>query len=90
MFSCYHHSPKNPIIFQDKHEENHQPKLHGGLVIKHNANQRYATSAVTAFIFREIAETHGLPVQASYFLVVFKMGENEYKVQFKLYYSCNI
>ncbi|RWW23901.1 hypothetical protein GW17_00011832 [Ensete ventricosum] len=49
--------------FQDKHEENHQPKLHGGLVIKHNANQRYATNAVTAFIFREIAETHDLPIQ---------------------------
>ncbi|CAL4911053.1 unnamed protein product [Urochloa decumbens] len=48
---------------KDKHEENHQPKLHGGLVIKHNANQRYATNAVTAFIFREIAERHQLPIQ---------------------------
>ncbi|KAB2622423.1 aspartyl aminopeptidase [Pyrus ussuriensis x Pyrus communis] len=41
-----------------KHEENHQPKLHGGLVIKHNA-----TNAVTALIFREIARNHSLPVQ---------------------------
>lgn len=49
--------------YQDKHEENHQPKLHGGLVIKHNANQRYATNAVTSFIFWEIAERHNLPVQ---------------------------
>ncbi|KAL3502154.1 hypothetical protein ACH5RR_036603 [Cinchona calisaya] len=49
--------------YMDKHEENHQPKLHGGLVIKHNANQRYATNAVTSFIFREIAATHSLPVQ---------------------------
>nr|XP_043636872.1 probable aspartyl aminopeptidase [Erigeron canadensis] len=49
--------------YMDKHEENHQPKLHGGLVIKHNANQRYATNAVTAFIFREIATNHNLPVQ---------------------------
>ncbi|THU53363.1 hypothetical protein C4D60_Mb10t13610 [Musa balbisiana] len=49
--------------FMDKHEENHQPKLHDGLVIKHNANQRYATNAVTAFIFREIAEMHNLPIQ---------------------------
>ena len=55
------------LIFQDKHEENHQPKLHGGLVIKHNANQRYATNAVTAFIFREIAEKHQLPIQVSWF-----------------------
>ncbi|KAJ4821865.1 hypothetical protein Tsubulata_038438 [Turnera subulata] len=49
--------------YADKHEENHQPKLHGGLVIKHNANQRYATNAVTAFIFREIATKHNLPIQ---------------------------
>ncbi|CAK9172552.1 unnamed protein product [Ilex paraguariensis] len=49
--------------YMDKHEENHQPKLHGGLVIKHNANQRYATNAVTSFIFREIAAKHKLPVQ---------------------------
>ncbi|KAK6924707.1 Peptidase M18 [Dillenia turbinata] len=49
--------------YMDKHEENHQPKLHGGLVIKTNANQRYATNAVTSFIFREIAGKHNLPVQ---------------------------
>ncbi|KAJ4766633.1 hypothetical protein LUZ62_077008 [Rhynchospora pubera] len=49
--------------YMDKHEDNHQPKMHGGLVIKHNANQRYATNAVTSFIFREIAEKHQLPVQ---------------------------
>ncbi|XAR50313.1 Aspartyl aminopeptidase [Bertholletia excelsa] len=49
--------------YMDKHEDNHQPKLHGGLVIKHNANQRYATNAITAFIFREIAINHNLPVQ---------------------------
>ncbi|KAK2648250.1 hypothetical protein Ddye_015739 [Dipteronia dyeriana] len=49
--------------YMDKHEENHQPKMHGGLVIKHNANQRYATNSVTSFIFREIARKHNLPVQ---------------------------
>ncbi|WCJ36233.1 Aspartyl aminopeptidase [Euphorbia peplus] len=49
--------------YSDKHEENHQPKLHGGLVIKHNANQRYATNSITALLFREIASKHNLPVQ---------------------------
>ncbi|KAG5537147.1 hypothetical protein RHGRI_024547 [Rhododendron griersonianum] len=49
--------------YMDKHEDNHQPKLHGGLVIKHNANQRYATNSITSFIFREIAIKHNLPVQ---------------------------
>ncbi|KAI8543940.1 hypothetical protein RHMOL_Rhmol08G0256600 [Rhododendron molle] len=49
--------------YMDKHEDNHRPKLHGGLVIKHNANQRYATNSITSFIFREIAIRHNLPVQ---------------------------
>lgn len=49
--------------YMEKHEENHQPKMHGGLVIKHNANQRYATNAVTSFVFREIAQEHDLPIQ---------------------------
>ncbi|XP_065873470.1 probable aspartyl aminopeptidase isoform X2 [Euphorbia lathyris] len=49
--------------YTDKHEENHQPKMHGGLVIKHNANQRYATNSITALLFREIASKHNLPVQ---------------------------
>ncbi|XP_044484842.1 probable aspartyl aminopeptidase isoform X2 [Mangifera indica] len=49
--------------YMEKHEDNHQPKLHGGLVIKHNANQHYATNAVTSFIFKEIALKHNLPTQ---------------------------
>lgn len=49
--------------YMEKHEANHQPKLHGGLVIKNNASQRYATNAITSFIFREIASKHNLPVQ---------------------------
>ncbi|KAF7026395.1 hypothetical protein CFC21_038505 [Triticum aestivum] len=49
--------------YPDKHEEYHRPELQKGLVIKHNANQRYATSAVTAFLFKEIARIHNLPVQ---------------------------
>ncbi|KAE8123944.1 hypothetical protein FH972_018859 [Carpinus fangiana] len=49
--------------YTEKHEDNHQPKLHGGLVIKNNANQRSATNAVTSFIFREIATKHNLPIQ---------------------------
>ncbi|TYI35525.1 hypothetical protein ES332_A03G082300v1 [Gossypium tomentosum] len=56
--------------YMDKHEESHQPKLHRGLVIKHNANQRYATNAVTSFIFREIAVKHNLPIQVSSILIL--------------------
>lgn len=53
--------------FSDKHEEHHRPGLQKGLVIKHNANQRYATSAVTAFLFKQVAEIHGLAIQVILF-----------------------
>ncbi|XP_031109289.1 probable aspartyl aminopeptidase [Ipomoea triloba] len=49
--------------FTDKHEEHHRPELQKGLVIKHNANQRYATSGVTSFLFKEVARIHNLPTQ---------------------------
>ncbi|XP_022135157.1 probable aspartyl aminopeptidase isoform X2 [Momordica charantia] len=49
--------------YMEKYEENHRPKFHGGLVIKDNANQKYATNAVTSTIFRELAINHNLPVQ---------------------------
>jgi hypothetical protein len=58
--------------YPDKHEEYHRPELQKGLVIKHNANQRYATSAVTAFLFKEIARIHNLPVQVFFNFFAFK------------------
>ncbi|PNH02402.1 putative aspartyl aminopeptidase [Tetrabaena socialis] len=45
------------------HDPDHQPRMHGGLVIKHNHNQRYATNSVSATLFREVGRRHGLPVQ---------------------------
>lgn len=44
-----------------KHEKNHQPKMNQGMVIKRNSNQRYATTAVTGLLIREIARRAGLP-----------------------------
>ncbi|XP_024535841.1 probable aspartyl aminopeptidase isoform X2 [Selaginella moellendorffii] len=58
--------------YSEKHEENHQPKLHEGLVIKHNANQRYATNSVTAFLFKEVARLAG--IQTQNFIVRNDMG----------------
>jgi aspartyl aminopeptidase len=58
--------------FTDRHEEHHRPEMHKGLVIKHNANQRYATSGITAFLFREVAKLHNLPIQE--FVVKNDMG----------------
>lgn len=38
-----------------KHESNHSPKIHGGIVLKTNSNQRYTTNSVTGFVIRELA-----------------------------------
>ncbi len=38
--------------YADRHEPDHRPAFGSGLVLKHNANQRYATNAVSATLFR--------------------------------------
>ncbi|CAN0055619.1 unnamed protein product, partial [Choristocarpus tenellus] len=49
--------------YSEIHDPEMQPKLHGGMVIKHNANQSYASNAVTAFLFREVGRRAGLRTQ---------------------------
>ena len=49
--------------YASKHDATCAPKLNGGLVIKHNVNQRYATNATTATIFRLLGQRAGLNVQ---------------------------
>ncbi|KAJ9159794.1 hypothetical protein P3X46_025267 [Hevea brasiliensis] len=49
--------------FMEKHEEHHRPEMRKGLVIKHNANLRYATNGITAFLFKEVGKILNLPTQ---------------------------
>lgn len=49
--------------YPEKHEARHKPRLNAGPVIKINAQQRYATSATTKYLFKQLAEEANVPVQ---------------------------
>ncbi|KAI9360031.1 peptidase M18 [Zopfochytrium polystomum] len=49
--------------YSEKHEANHRPAINKGIVVKQNANQRYATTAVTTAIVREVAKKRSVPLQ---------------------------
>ena len=44
-------------------DKNQMVRMNGGVVLKHNANQRYTTDAVSAAIFRTVCREAGVPVQ---------------------------
>lgn len=47
----------------EKYDAENRVYMNGGVVIKHNANQKYTTDAVSAAIFSEICRRAGVPVQ---------------------------
>ena len=49
--------------YSDRHDSLHMPSLGAGVVIKHNCNQRYATDAVSSFVFRECGQRAGCESQ---------------------------
>jgi len=49
--------------FAGKHDPEHLPLLNRGPVIKMNANQRYATDALTSALFRQFCAKAGVPCQ---------------------------
>lgn len=49
--------------YSDKHQSQHKPSMHKGVVIKENANQSYASNACSMSFVRVIAEDAGIPLQ---------------------------
>ncbi|WP_299953310.1 M18 family aminopeptidase [uncultured Modestobacter sp.] len=62
LVSCDMAHAVHPTRF-DRHEPAHQPQLGGGPVLKVNANQAYATDAVTSGWFAERCAQASVPVQ---------------------------
>ncbi len=50
--------------FSDRHDDNHGPRLNHGVVMKLNANQRYASNSETSAILHKLAMEADVPVQA--------------------------
>lgn len=49
--------------YSSKHQDNHRPIINGGMIIKTNAKQRYASDAVSTFLFKKLVERKGGKVQ---------------------------
>jgi len=49
--------------FSNKHDKNHAPIINQGLVVKVNANQRYATSSLTSSIIKALCKQLDIPTQ---------------------------
>jgi aspartyl aminopeptidase len=49
--------------YTSKHEDKHKPVMNGGIVIKTNAKQRYASDAIGSFLVKKLAERKGGRVQ---------------------------
>jgi aspartyl aminopeptidase len=49
--------------YKSKHEDNHSPAFHKGVVLKINPNQRYATTTITSSILKQIADRAQVPLQ---------------------------
>lgn len=47
--------------YPDKASPSNRPVINGGIVIKHNANRRYTTDAVSEALFRRICDRAGVP-----------------------------
>jgi len=48
--------------YAGKHHPQHSPMIHHGIVLKINANQRYATDSVGQAILKTLAERSDVPI----------------------------
>jgi aspartyl aminopeptidase len=62
LISCDNAHAVHPN-YADKHDASHAPRINGGVVIKINANQRYASSTRSISRFVHAADLAGKPVQ---------------------------
>ncbi|KNZ79897.1 Putative aspartyl aminopeptidase [Termitomyces sp. J132] len=49
--------------YSSKYEDKHKPRMNGGVVVKTNAKQRYASDAISTFIVKQLIERKGGQVQ---------------------------
>ena len=49
--------------YSEKHHPQHAPAMHSGVVLKMNANQRYATDFVGCAVVKALAARHSIPIQ---------------------------
>lgn len=49
--------------YPDRHDPTHNIKINGGVAIKRNANQRYATEALSESFIRRVCREHDIPHQ---------------------------
>ena len=63
MISCDNAHAVHPN-YPSTHDSLHSPRLNGGPVIKVNVKQRYATTSLTASLFRQLCADVDVPVQS--------------------------
>ena len=49
--------------YSSKHEDQHTPVMNGGIAIKTNENQKYATDSISSFIIKQLVQHKGGKVQ---------------------------
>jgi hypothetical protein len=62
-FPCFLQGHAIHPSYTDCHEQVHRPEINGGLMVKTNAKQRYATDAIGTFLIRKLVEKRGGRVQ---------------------------